>query len=56
MRYYYAQIEDGACVGVIDAHTPITAPDMLPIQGFDPSLIGQVYDAELGTFAPPSAD
>lgn len=55
MRYYYAKLAGSRCVSVLDTHQPIDAPDMLPIQAYDPALIGQLYDAVTGTFGPDPA-
>lgn len=44
MRHYYAQInEAGYCTGVIDAHAPIEAAHMIPIESADASYIGKLW-------------
>jgi hypothetical protein len=55
MRYYYAKLAGARCVSVLDTHQPIDAPDMLPIQAYQPALIGQLYDEQTGTFSPDPA-
>ena len=48
---YYAQIDASAvCVGVSQLGGAVDAPDMIPISGYDMSLIGKRYDAETGSF------
>ncbi|MEO5698546.1 MAG: hypothetical protein ABIQ60_15600 [Burkholderiaceae bacterium] len=50
MSYYYAQIQDGKVVGLLDTHSPIDDPDMIEIPSMDRTLLGNSYDAETGQF------
>ena len=45
---YYAQITNGVVTAVSELAGEINAPDMIPIGGLDPALLGKAY--ELGEF------
>lgn len=48
---YYAQIANGKVYAVTETHSAVEAPDMIPLQSFDVSLIGSSYAD--GVFTPP---
>lgn len=49
--HFYAQIRDGRVVGVTQTARTVEAPEMVPIEGLDTSLLGMVYAG--GQFIPP---
>lgn len=42
---YYAQITNGVVTAVSELAGEINAPDMIPIGGLDPALLGKAYAA-----------
>lgn len=54
MRYYYAQISAGRCVGVSDLSAPVESASMVPLESFDTSVIGKAYAG--GVFSAPPAE
>ena len=42
---YYAQITNGVVTAVSELAGEINAPDMIPIGGLDPALLGKAYEA-----------
>jgi hypothetical protein len=46
-RFYYAQIDGtGAVIAVSELHSPVVAADMIPLDVFDASKLGMVWDAD----------
>lgn len=52
---FYAQISNGVVVGVSEVHSQIDAPDMIALEAFDVSLLGQSYSDGLFTPISPVA-
>lgn len=52
----YAQLSDGRVVGVSSLSAEVVADDMIPIDSYDLSLMGKVYDAETGQFYEPAPE
>lgn len=50
MTKYYAQVDGGVVVSVLQAHAEITAPDMIELEQYDPAIIGSTYTG--GEFIP----
>lgn len=51
---FYAQISNGVVVCVSDVHSAIDAPDMVALESFDTSLLGQSYADGVFTPVPPA--